>query len=98
MDVTSMSVSELRASLGRRIDAAWYGSEPTLVTIHGESRAVLISYEEWARLCALRGVVREQWERNSRDGCMEALPPLAKVAKALGDDGFETWAEGLETD
>jgi hypothetical protein len=26
----------------------------------------------------------------------EALPPLAKVAKALGDDGFDAWREGLE--
>lgn len=45
------------------------------------------------RLCA---VVREQWERNSRDGYMEALPPLGVLARALGDDGFEAWAEGLE--
>lgn len=44
----------------------------------------------------LRAVVREQWERNSRDGYMEALPPLGALAAALGDDGFEAWAEGLE--
>ncbi len=40
--------------------------------------------------------LREQWERNSRDGYMEALPPLGALSKALGDDGFEAWAEGLE--
>ena len=44
----------------------------------------------------LRDVVRAEWERNSRDGYMEALPPLGALAKALGDDGFEAWAEGLE--
>lgn len=43
----------------------------------------------------LRDVVRGQWERNERDGYMEALPPLGKVAEALGDDGFEAWAEGV---
>ena len=48
-----MSASELRAGLGRRINAAWYRSEPTIVTSSGEPRAVLISYSDWERLCTL---------------------------------------------
>ena len=44
----------------------------------------------------LRAVVRAEWERNSRDSYMEALPPLGAVAKAIGDDSFEAWAEELE--
>lgn len=44
-----MGTSELRASLGRRIDAAHFNGEPTIVTSNGEPRAVLISYADWEK-------------------------------------------------
>jgi len=37
----------LRDHLGRRVDAAHFRSEPTIITSNGEPRAVLIGYAEW---------------------------------------------------
>jgi prevent-host-death family protein len=45
-----MSVSELRAILGRRVDLAWYQDESTIITKEGDPRAVLISYSDWLEL------------------------------------------------
>ena len=47
MDVTRMGIRELREQLGRRVDAAYFRDEPTVITSSGEPRAVIISYAEW---------------------------------------------------
>ena len=41
------TVRELRDSLGRSVDAAFYRGETTIVTKNGEPRAVLIPYEQY---------------------------------------------------
>jgi prevent-host-death family protein len=46
-----MSISELRDHLGRRIDAAHYQGEATVVEKNGEPRAVLVPYEWWQEAC-----------------------------------------------
>ena len=47
-----MSVSELRDQLGRRVDAAHYRGEPTVIEKSGEPRAVLVPYAWWAAVLA----------------------------------------------
>lgn len=42
-----MGTREVREQLGRRVDAAHFLHEPTIVTHNGEPRAVLISYADW---------------------------------------------------
>ncbi len=50
MDMTRMGTRELRDQLGRRVDAAYYLAEPTVVTRNGEPRAVLIPYADWLKM------------------------------------------------
>jgi len=47
MDETRMGTREFRDDLGRRVDAAYFLHEPTIITRNGEPRAVLISYADW---------------------------------------------------
>ncbi len=39
-----MRVREVRDQLGKRVDAAHYGGETTVITTNGERRAVLVPY------------------------------------------------------
>jgi prevent-host-death family protein len=47
MSEQRMGVRELREQLGKRIDAAHFHGEPTVIEKNGEPRAVLISYAQW---------------------------------------------------
>jgi antitoxin (DNA-binding transcriptional repressor) of toxin-antitoxin stability system len=42
MDPVQMTLRETRDQLGRRVDAAHYGSEITIITKNGEERAALV--------------------------------------------------------
>lgn len=44
----SKGVEDLRGELGKRIDAAFFAGEVTIVTKNGEPRAVLVPYD-WYR-------------------------------------------------
>ncbi|MFI6349119.1 type II toxin-antitoxin system Phd/YefM family antitoxin [Streptomyces sp. NPDC050560] len=44
-DTPRMGLRDLRADLGRRVDAAHYRGEPTVITKNDEPRAVLVSFE-----------------------------------------------------
>lgn len=46
-DIVHMGARELRNALGRRVDAAYFRSEPTIITHNGEPRAVIIAYGEF---------------------------------------------------
>jgi prevent-host-death family protein len=43
--MTAMKISEVRAELGKRVDAAHYAKEHTVITVTGEPRAVLVPYD-----------------------------------------------------
>jgi prevent-host-death family protein len=45
MESKEMRVREVRDQLGKRVDAAHYGGEATVITTNGERRAVLVPYE-----------------------------------------------------
>ena len=49
-DKVHMGTKELRDALGRRVEAAHFRGEPTVVTRNDEPRAVLISYADWVAL------------------------------------------------
>jgi PHD/YefM family antitoxin component YafN of YafNO toxin-antitoxin module len=42
-----MGTREMREQLGKRVDAAHFLGEPTIVEKNGEPRAVLVPYAEW---------------------------------------------------
>ncbi len=42
-----IGIAELRDQLGRRVDAAHFLGEHTIVEKNGEPRAVLVPYGEW---------------------------------------------------
>jgi prevent-host-death family protein len=44
---TTLGVRELRDNLGKRIDAAHFLGEHTIVKKNGEPRAVLVPYADW---------------------------------------------------
>lgn len=44
MDTREMSLREVRDELGRRVDAAHYAGEATVITKNGEPRAVLVPH------------------------------------------------------
>lgn len=50
-----MGVRELRDQLGKRIDAAHYLGESTVIDKSGEPRAVLVSYEWWREIVGTAG-------------------------------------------
>lgn len=43
-----MGVREVREQLGRRVDAAHFLGEATVIEKNGEPRAVLVPYAQWA--------------------------------------------------
>lgn len=45
-----MGIAEVREQIGRRVDAAHFLGEPTVIEKNGEPRAVLIPYTQWAEL------------------------------------------------
>lgn len=47
-----MTVREARDSLGGCVDAAHYANEFTIITKHGERRAVIVPYETFESLRA----------------------------------------------
>jgi prevent-host-death family protein len=49
MEYEVMGTREFREQVGRRIDAAEYAGEATVVTMNGRPAAVLIPYAEWAQ-------------------------------------------------
>lgn len=59
-----MTVREFRASVGRRIDEAYFHEEPTVVSKNGERRAALVPYS-W---------LEELLERRAADAAAEAQP------------------------
>jgi prevent-host-death family protein len=48
MSEQRMGIREVREQLGRRVDAAHYLGEPTVIEKNGEPRAVLVPYAWWA--------------------------------------------------
>jgi prevent-host-death family protein len=55
MSEQRMGVRELRDQLGKRIDAAHYLGESTVIDKSGEPRAVLVSYEWWREIVGTAG-------------------------------------------
>lgn len=49
MDRQMMGISEVRENLGKRVDAAHFLGEVTVIEKNGEPRAVLVPYEWWQR-------------------------------------------------
>jgi prevent-host-death family protein len=47
MSEQHMGIRELREQIGRRVDAAHFHGEPTVIEKNGKPRAVLISYAQW---------------------------------------------------
>lgn len=52
-DIPAMSVKDFRANLGRRIDEAYFRHEPTKISKNGQTRAVLVNPDWWARAVEL---------------------------------------------
>ncbi|MET7639351.1 type II toxin-antitoxin system Phd/YefM family antitoxin [Streptomyces sp. NPDC005438] len=44
-EATRIGLRDLRPDLGRRVDAAYFQGEPTVITKNGEPRAVLVPFE-----------------------------------------------------
>lgn len=57
-----MATTELRAGLGRQVDAAHFRGEPTIITRNGEPRAVLVPYAWWAQTAGNTPVTRDGQE------------------------------------
>ena len=47
-----MPLMDVREALGKRVDAAHFADEATVITKNGDPRAVLISYEWFQKLSA----------------------------------------------
>jgi prevent-host-death family protein len=45
----TVGLREARACLGKLIDAAHYGGQPTILTNHDEPRAVIVPYAWWVQ-------------------------------------------------
>lgn len=60
MEGPLMSVREFRASVGRRIDEAYFHEEPTIVSKNGERRAALIPYS-WLEELERRRAADPAW-------------------------------------
>jgi prevent-host-death family protein len=48
MSEEHMGIRDLRDQLGKRVDAAHFLGEATVIEKNGEPRAVLVPYAEWA--------------------------------------------------
>lgn len=44
-DPETLTIRETRDELGKRVDAAHYAQQPTVITKNGEPRAVLVPYD-----------------------------------------------------
>ena len=44
-DVPTMGLRSIRLDIGRRVDAAHFQNEPTIITKNDEPRAVIVSYQ-----------------------------------------------------
>jgi prevent-host-death family protein len=51
-----MGIVDLRPVLGDRVDAAYYKSDPTVITKQGKPRAGLVPYEWLVEMCKARGL------------------------------------------
>lgn len=47
MESKEMPVRQVRDQLGKRVDAAHYGGEATIITTNGEPRAVIVPHSWW---------------------------------------------------
>lgn len=52
-----MRVREVRDQLGKRVDAAHYGGETTVITTNGERRAVLVPYAWYSQVVQARQAI-----------------------------------------
>lgn len=43
-------LGELRPIIGKRVDAAHYADEATVITVHGQPHAAIVSYETYRSL------------------------------------------------
>lgn len=50
-----MGIREIREQLTKRVEAAHFRGEPTVIEKNGEPRAVLVSYDWWQRASATLG-------------------------------------------
>ena len=46
-DPVTIGLRDLRDHLGKRVDAAYYLGQPTVIEKNGEPRAVIVPYAEW---------------------------------------------------
>lgn len=60
-----MRVREVRDQLGKRVDAAHYGGEATVITTNGERRAVLVPYAWYEAQVADSAPVSPATNRNA---------------------------------
>ena len=51
-----MGIVDLRPVLGDRVDAAFYKSDPTVITKQGKPRAGLVPYEWLVEMCKQKGL------------------------------------------
>jgi hypothetical protein len=54
--LTHMGIVDLRPVLGDRVDAAFYKSDPTVITKQGKPRAGLVPYEWLVEICKQKGL------------------------------------------
>jgi prevent-host-death family protein len=62
-----MGIKELRPDLGRRVDLAFFGNQPTVITKNEEPRAVLIPYA-WYEEIVLPALQARAAERGEAAG------------------------------
>lgn len=55
MEENRTGIRDLRENLGRRVDAAHFKGEATVVEKNGEPRAVLVPYDWWLQVTASTG-------------------------------------------
>ena len=88
MSDQTMSTREVRDALGRRVDAAYYTREATVITKNGEPRAALVPHQYYSQLLEgnSAGVVKavaeflEDWKRvDSWDEATAAMLKLRAV-------------------
>jgi prevent-host-death family protein len=58
VDEKTMTIREVRDSLGRCVDAAHYADEATVITKNGEPRAVIVPHDLYLQMKAAAGADR----------------------------------------